>query len=146
MSCGCQTFFLENTALCYDHLVRFSRISKLSPIKDHICGSAVAEVVNPPNRLCKTVYLGFILPAYFSVVLLLGTTQRCNLPPCVCCCFATGPESDDIQLMMQGCSMVKVRSSRWQKSRNLRLLEDGLTVWCESSKSSRKAKAQQTCE
>ncbi|KAG7234782.1 hypothetical protein INR49_003996 [Caranx melampygus] len=46
--------------------------------------------------------------------------------------------------MMQGCNMVKVRSPRWQKSRNLRLLEDGLTVWCESTKSSRKAKAQQT--
>ncbi|KAA8585399.1 hypothetical protein FQN60_004093 [Etheostoma spectabile] len=45
--------------------------------------------------------------------------------------------------MLQGCSMVKVRSSRWQKSRNLRLLDDGLTVWCESTKSSRKAKAQQ---
>uniref|UniRef100_A0A665U8R1 Phosphoinositide phospholipase C n=1 Tax=Echeneis naucrates TaxID=173247 RepID=A0A665U8R1_ECHNA len=29
----------------------------------------------------------------------------------------------------QGCNMVKVRSPRWQKSRNLRLLEDGLTVW-----------------
>ncbi|XP_034046119.1 1-phosphatidylinositol 4,5-bisphosphate phosphodiesterase delta-3-A isoform X2 [Thalassophryne amazonica] len=46
--------------------------------------------------------------------------------------------------MMQGCSMVKVRSPRWQKSRSLRLLEDGVTVWCESTKSSRKAKAQQT--
>uniref|UniRef100_A0A672GZ73 Phosphoinositide phospholipase C n=1 Tax=Salarias fasciatus TaxID=181472 RepID=A0A672GZ73_SALFA len=46
--------------------------------------------------------------------------------------------------MMQGCSMVKVRSSRWKKSRNLRLLEDGLTVWCESTKSSRKAQARQT--
>uniref|UniRef100_A0A8D3CN94 Phosphoinositide phospholipase C n=1 Tax=Scophthalmus maximus TaxID=52904 RepID=A0A8D3CN94_SCOMX len=50
----------------------------------------------------------------------------------------------DIHLMMQGSHMVKVRSPRWQKSRNLRLLEDGLTVWCESTKSSRKAKAQQT--
>ncbi|KAK7901929.1 hypothetical protein WMY93_018698 [Mugilogobius chulae] len=46
-----------------------------------------------------------------------------------------------VQWMMQGCNMVKVRSSRWQKSRHLRLLEDGLTVWCESTKSSRKAKA-----
>ncbi|XP_049417638.1 1-phosphatidylinositol 4,5-bisphosphate phosphodiesterase delta-3-A [Epinephelus fuscoguttatus] len=53
-------------------------------------------------------------------------------------------ENDDIRLMMQGSNMTKVRSSRWQKSRNLRLLEDGLTVWCESTKSSRKAKAQQT--
>ncbi|XP_075894792.1 1-phosphatidylinositol 4,5-bisphosphate phosphodiesterase delta-3-A [Nelusetta ayraudi] len=55
-----------------------------------------------------------------------------------------GLDSDDIRLMMKGCSMVKVRSSSWQKSRSLRLLEDGLTVWCESSKSSRKAKSQQT--
>ncbi|XP_056258211.1 1-phosphatidylinositol 4,5-bisphosphate phosphodiesterase delta-3-A [Seriola aureovittata] len=53
-------------------------------------------------------------------------------------------ENEDIRTMMQGCNMVKVRSPRWQKSRNLRLLEDGLTVWCESTKSSRKAKAQQT--
>ncbi|KAF0033079.1 hypothetical protein F2P81_015369 [Scophthalmus maximus] len=53
-------------------------------------------------------------------------------------------DNEDIHLMMQGSHMVKVRSPRWQKSRNLRLLEDGLTVWCESTKSSRKAKAQQT--
>uniref|UniRef100_A0AAQ5XBC6 Phosphoinositide phospholipase C n=1 Tax=Amphiprion ocellaris TaxID=80972 RepID=A0AAQ5XBC6_AMPOC len=53
-------------------------------------------------------------------------------------------DNEDVRVMMQGSSMVKVRSSRWQKSRHLRLLEDGLTVWCESTKSSRKAKAQQT--
>ncbi|XP_076000183.1 1-phosphatidylinositol 4,5-bisphosphate phosphodiesterase delta-3-A-like [Genypterus blacodes] len=53
-------------------------------------------------------------------------------------------DNEDIRVMMQGCNMVKVRSQRWQKSRNLKLLEDGLTVWCESTKSSRKAKAQQT--
>ncbi|XP_070957638.1 1-phosphatidylinositol 4,5-bisphosphate phosphodiesterase delta-3-A-like isoform X2 [Oncorhynchus clarkii lewisi] len=46
--------------------------------------------------------------------------------------------------MMHGSNMVKVRSQKWQKSRSLRLLEDGVTVWCESTKSSRKAKAQQT--
>uniref|UniRef100_A0A8K9V3R4 Phosphoinositide phospholipase C n=1 Tax=Oncorhynchus mykiss TaxID=8022 RepID=A0A8K9V3R4_ONCMY len=46
--------------------------------------------------------------------------------------------------MMHGSNMVKVRSQKWQKSRRLRLLEDGVTVWCESTKSSRKAKAQQT--
>lgn len=48
--------------------------------------------------------------------------------------------------MMRGSSMVKVRSSSWQKSRSLRLLDDGLTVWCESTKSSFKGKSQQTCE
>ncbi|XP_028268499.1 1-phosphatidylinositol 4,5-bisphosphate phosphodiesterase delta-3-A [Parambassis ranga] len=53
-------------------------------------------------------------------------------------------DNEDVRVMMQGSNMVKVRSQRWQKSRSLRLLEDGLTVWCESSKSSPKAKAQQT--
>ncbi|XP_036003670.1 1-phosphatidylinositol 4,5-bisphosphate phosphodiesterase delta-3-A isoform X1 [Fundulus heteroclitus] len=53
-------------------------------------------------------------------------------------------DNEDIRVMMQGCSMVKVRSLRWQKSRSLRLLDDGLTVWCETTKSSRKGKSQQT--
>ncbi|KAL0992729.1 hypothetical protein UPYG_G00097550 [Umbra pygmaea] len=53
-------------------------------------------------------------------------------------------DDQDVRTMMQGSSMVKVRSDRWQKSRTLRLLEDGVTVWCESTKSSYKAKAQQT--
>uniref|UniRef100_A0A3Q2QK22 Phosphoinositide phospholipase C n=1 Tax=Fundulus heteroclitus TaxID=8078 RepID=A0A3Q2QK22_FUNHE len=53
-------------------------------------------------------------------------------------------DNEDIRMMMQGCSMVKVRSLRWQKSRSLRLLDDGLTVWCETTKSSRKGKSQQT--
>uniref|UniRef100_A0A1A8SNC5 Phosphoinositide phospholipase C n=1 Tax=Nothobranchius rachovii TaxID=451742 RepID=A0A1A8SNC5_9TELE len=53
-------------------------------------------------------------------------------------------DNEDIGVMMQGSSMVKVRSLRWQKSRSLRLLEDGLTVWCESTKRSSKAKSQQT--
>ncbi|XP_013877977.1 1-phosphatidylinositol 4,5-bisphosphate phosphodiesterase delta-3-A [Austrofundulus limnaeus] len=53
-------------------------------------------------------------------------------------------DNADIHAMMRGSSMVKVRSSRWQKSRSLRLLEDGLTVWCESTKSSQKAKSKQT--
>ncbi|XP_035263034.1 1-phosphatidylinositol 4,5-bisphosphate phosphodiesterase delta-3-A-like isoform X1 [Anguilla anguilla] len=51
-------------------------------------------------------------------------------------------EDEDVRVMLQGSSMVKVRSPRWQKRRGLRLLEDGVTVWCESSKSSRRAKAQ----
>uniref|UniRef100_A0A8C9V419 Phosphoinositide phospholipase C n=1 Tax=Scleropages formosus TaxID=113540 RepID=A0A8C9V419_SCLFO len=61
------------------------------------------------------------------------------LPP------AAGLQDDeDVRLMMHGSSMLKVRSPRWQKRRRLRLLEDGLTVWCESSKTSRRAKARQT--
>ncbi|XP_036397583.1 1-phosphatidylinositol 4,5-bisphosphate phosphodiesterase delta-3-A-like isoform X2 [Megalops cyprinoides] len=52
-------------------------------------------------------------------------------------------DDENVQLMLQGTTMVKVRSPRWQKRRALRLLDDGVTVWCESSKSSRRAKAQQ---
>uniref|UniRef100_A0A7N8Y9D9 Phosphoinositide phospholipase C n=1 Tax=Mastacembelus armatus TaxID=205130 RepID=A0A7N8Y9D9_9TELE len=68
---------------------------------------------------------------------------------CVCvrvwlCAFSGLLHNEDIRVMMKGSNMVKVRSLRWQKSRNLRLLEDGLTVWCESTKSSPRAKAQQT--
>nr|XP_023691311.1 1-phosphatidylinositol 4,5-bisphosphate phosphodiesterase delta-3-A-like isoform X2 [Paramormyrops kingsleyae] len=53
-------------------------------------------------------------------------------------------DDEDVRLMMQGSSMVKVRSPRWQKTRSLRLLEDGVTVWCETCKSFRRTKAQQT--
>uniref|UniRef100_A0A674ACS5 Phosphoinositide phospholipase C n=1 Tax=Salmo trutta TaxID=8032 RepID=A0A674ACS5_SALTR len=53
-------------------------------------------------------------------------------------------DDENVRAMMHGSNMVKVRSQRWQKSRSLRLLEDGVSVWCESTKSSRKAKAQQT--
>lgn len=64
---------------------------------------------------------------------------------CVCV-FPGVLDDENVRAMMHGSNMVKVRSQRWQKSRSLRLLEDGVTVWCESTKSSRKAKAQQTCE
>ncbi|CAB1341645.1 unnamed protein product [Coregonus sp. 'balchen'] len=63
-----------------------------------------------------------------------------------CCMYKGVLDDEDVRAMMRGSNMVKVRSQRWQKSRSLRLLEDGVTVWCESTKSSRKAKAQQTCE
>ncbi|XP_017274967.1 1-phosphatidylinositol 4,5-bisphosphate phosphodiesterase delta-3-A isoform X2 [Kryptolebias marmoratus] len=53
-------------------------------------------------------------------------------------------DNEDVHAMMRGSSMLKVRSSRWQRSRSLRLLDDGLTVWCETTKRSRKAKSQQT--
>ncbi|XP_061086740.1 1-phosphatidylinositol 4,5-bisphosphate phosphodiesterase delta-3-A-like [Conger conger] len=53
-------------------------------------------------------------------------------------------EDEDVRVMLRGSSMVKVRSPGWQKKRALRLLEDGVTVWCESCKSSRKAKAQKS--
>ncbi|XP_015217451.2 1-phosphatidylinositol 4,5-bisphosphate phosphodiesterase delta-3-A isoform X1 [Lepisosteus oculatus] len=53
-------------------------------------------------------------------------------------------EDADVQAMLRGTSMVKVRSASWQKSRLLRLLEDGMTVWLESKKRLRRAAAQQT--
>lgn len=53
-------------------------------------------------------------------------------------------DDEDVRLMLQGSKMMKVRSQRWRKDRNLKLLEDCVTVWCESSKTSRKGKRQQT--
>ncbi|CAI5682753.1 unnamed protein product [Oreochromis niloticus] len=51
---------------------------------------------------------------------------------------------EDVRQMLQGSSMVKVRSPRWQKRRILKLLEDGVTVWCQSYKTSSRAKEQQS--
>ncbi|KAM4525490.1 1-phosphatidylinositol 4,5-bisphosphate phosphodiesterase delta-3-A-like [Odontesthes bonariensis] len=53
-------------------------------------------------------------------------------------------DNEDVKQMMQGSSMVKVRSPRWQKRRTLKLLEDGVTVWCQSHKTSNWAKEQQS--
>uniref|UniRef100_A0A3Q3G894 Phosphoinositide phospholipase C n=1 Tax=Kryptolebias marmoratus TaxID=37003 RepID=A0A3Q3G894_KRYMA len=53
-------------------------------------------------------------------------------------------DDEDVQQMLQGSSMVKVRSTRWQKHRTLKLLEDGVTVWCQSQKTSSRAKEQQS--
>ncbi|XP_061565256.1 rho GTPase-activating protein 23-like isoform X7 [Cololabis saira] len=53
-------------------------------------------------------------------------------------------EDEDVQRMMQGSSMMKVRSPRWQKQRFLKLLDDGVTVWCQSNKTSSRAKEQQS--
>ncbi|XP_060748686.1 1-phosphatidylinositol 4,5-bisphosphate phosphodiesterase delta-3-A [Tachysurus vachellii] len=52
-------------------------------------------------------------------------------------------EDEDVRVMLQGSRMVKVRSSRWQKHRSFRLLEDCVTVWCESSKTLHNAKRRQ---
>ncbi|TKS90243.1 1-phosphatidylinositol 4,5-bisphosphate phosphodiesterase delta-3-A [Collichthys lucidus] len=46
--------------------------------------------------------------------------------------------------MLQGSSMIKVRSPRWQKRRTMKLMEDGVTVWCQSHKTSSRAKEQQS--
>ncbi|XP_062382588.1 1-phosphatidylinositol 4,5-bisphosphate phosphodiesterase delta-3-A-like [Sardina pilchardus] len=53
-------------------------------------------------------------------------------------------DDEDVCAMQKGSTLVKVRSQRWQKSRSFRLLEDGVTIWCESNKSSRKARKLQT--
>ncbi|XP_072229652.1 1-phosphatidylinositol 4,5-bisphosphate phosphodiesterase delta-3-A-like [Leuresthes tenuis] len=53
-------------------------------------------------------------------------------------------DNEDVKQMLQGSSMVKVRSPRWQKQRTLKLLEDGVTVWCQSHKTSNWAKEQQS--
>uniref|UniRef100_A0A4W6EYL5 Phosphoinositide phospholipase C n=1 Tax=Lates calcarifer TaxID=8187 RepID=A0A4W6EYL5_LATCA len=53
-------------------------------------------------------------------------------------------DDEDVKRMLQGSSMVKVRSPRWQKRRTLKLLEDGVTVWCQSHKTSSRAKEQQS--
>uniref|UniRef100_A0A1A8R9V8 Phosphoinositide phospholipase C n=2 Tax=Nothobranchius TaxID=28779 RepID=A0A1A8R9V8_9TELE len=53
-------------------------------------------------------------------------------------------EDEDVKQMLQGSSMVKVRSPRWQKKRMLKLKEDGVTVWCQSHKISSWAKEQKS--
>uniref|UniRef100_A0A671VCM9 Phosphoinositide phospholipase C n=1 Tax=Sparus aurata TaxID=8175 RepID=A0A671VCM9_SPAAU len=58
--------------------------------------------------------------------------------------FVLIQEDEDVKQMLQGSSMVKVRSPRWQKRRTLKLLEDGITVWCQSHKTSSRAKEQQS--
>ncbi|KAL6094733.1 plcd3 [Pungitius sinensis] len=53
-------------------------------------------------------------------------------------------EDDDVKRMLQGSSMIKVRSPRWQKRRTLKLMGDGVTIWCQSHKTSSWAKEQQS--
>uniref|UniRef100_A0A3Q3NFQ8 Phosphoinositide phospholipase C n=1 Tax=Mastacembelus armatus TaxID=205130 RepID=A0A3Q3NFQ8_9TELE len=53
-------------------------------------------------------------------------------------------DDEDVKQMLQGSSMMKVRSPRWQKQRTLKLLEDGVTIWCQSHKTSSRAKDKQS--
>nr|XP_051968019.1 1-phosphatidylinositol 4,5-bisphosphate phosphodiesterase delta-3-A-like [Xyrauchen texanus] len=53
-------------------------------------------------------------------------------------------DDEDVKMMLHGSSMMKVRAPRWQRKRMIKLLDDGITVWCESNKSSSKAKSQQS--
>uniref|UniRef100_A0A8C2I2S1 Phosphoinositide phospholipase C n=1 Tax=Cyprinus carpio TaxID=7962 RepID=A0A8C2I2S1_CYPCA len=58
---------------------------------------------------------------------------------------STGVQDDeDVKMMLQGSSMTKVRSPRWKRKRMLKLMNDGVTVWCESNKATNKAKSQQS--
>ncbi|XP_030629435.1 1-phosphatidylinositol 4,5-bisphosphate phosphodiesterase delta-3-A [Chanos chanos] len=52
-------------------------------------------------------------------------------------------DDEDVKLMLRGTVMMKVRSPHWQRKRMFKLMDDGMTVWCESNKSSSRAKSQQ---
>uniref|UniRef100_A0A665T5H4 Phosphoinositide phospholipase C n=1 Tax=Echeneis naucrates TaxID=173247 RepID=A0A665T5H4_ECHNA len=57
-------------------------------------------------------------------------------------CSSKGLDDKDVKQMLQGSIMMKVRSPRWQKQRTLKLLEDGVTVWCQSHKTFSRTKEQ----
>uniref|UniRef100_A0A672QI82 Phosphoinositide phospholipase C n=1 Tax=Sinocyclocheilus grahami TaxID=75366 RepID=A0A672QI82_SINGR len=59
-------------------------------------------------------------------------------------CTIRVQHDDDVETMLQGSSMTKVRSPRWKRKRMLKLMNDGVTVWCESNKATNKAKSQQS--
>uniref|UniRef100_A0A8B9JIR4 Phosphoinositide phospholipase C n=1 Tax=Astyanax mexicanus TaxID=7994 RepID=A0A8B9JIR4_ASTMX len=74
----------------------------------------------------------------------LNSEEKIMSCACVCAVFAGVLDDEDVRVMMQGSNIVKVRSQRWQKHRGFKLLEDCVTVWCESSKTSHKAKRRQS--
>lgn len=41
-------------------------------------------------------------------------------------------EDEDLKFMQKGSKLQKIKSRLWMKHRRVKLLEDGLTVWCES--------------
>ncbi|KAK3528997.1 hypothetical protein QTP70_014393 [Hemibagrus guttatus] len=49
-------------------------------------------------------------------------------------------DDGDIQTMLQGSTMLKLRSPRWQRKRMLKLQDDGVTVRCESNGTFSKSK------
>ncbi|KAI4872379.1 hypothetical protein NFI96_033647, partial [Prochilodus magdalenae] len=53
-------------------------------------------------------------------------------------------DNEDVKVMHQGSSMLKIRSPTWQKKRTLRLLENCETVSCESNKRFSKSKSSGT--
>uniref|UniRef100_A0A8K9XVZ8 Phosphoinositide phospholipase C n=1 Tax=Oncorhynchus mykiss TaxID=8022 RepID=A0A8K9XVZ8_ONCMY len=90
-----------------------------------------------PSHAPSLSVLLIVLFSLFS--LCLSLSLYISLSPC------PGVEEDeDVKVMLKGSSMVKVRSPRWQRRRTLKLLDDGVTVWCESDKFSSRSKAQQS--
>lgn len=58
-----------------------------------------------------------------------------------CLPVTAGLQNDaDVQAMLQGSTVLKVRSPRWQKRRALKLLDDGVTVQYESKSAFSKSK------
>lgn len=56
---------------------------------------------------------------------MLPCTARPNAP-----CFPAGlTEDEDVQAMLRGSRLLKIRSRTWHKERLYRLQEDGLSVW-----------------
>lgn len=67
----------------------------------------------------------------------------CGICP-LCSSVLTGMEGDmDLQFLLQGGDLLKVRSSSWKKTRYFRLQEDCKTMWHESKKL---FKSNPTCE
>lgn len=61
-----------------------------------------------------------------------------------CISFTSGMEGDpDLQFLLKGGDLLKVRSSSWKKTRFFKLQEDCKTMWHESKKL---LKTNQTCE
>lgn len=56
---------------------------------------------------------------------MLPCTAKPNAP-----CFPAGlTEDEDVQAMLRGSRLLKIRSRTWHKERLYRLQEDGLSVW-----------------
>ncbi|XP_063076777.1 1-phosphatidylinositol 4,5-bisphosphate phosphodiesterase delta-3-A [Engraulis encrasicolus] len=53
-------------------------------------------------------------------------------------------DDEDVRRMLHGAAMMKVRSPRWQRRRMMKLLDDGVTVYLESTKTSSRAAARQS--
>uniref|UniRef100_A0AAY3ZWW7 Phosphoinositide phospholipase C n=1 Tax=Denticeps clupeoides TaxID=299321 RepID=A0AAY3ZWW7_9TELE len=82
--------------------------------------------------------------SHFTNTLLLESGDVCRSCLCSVPLGRFGQDHEDVRVMMEGTAMMKVRSPRWQRRRMMKLLDDGLTVWCESNKTSSRAKSKQS--